>query len=211
MLRLLVLALLLANAGYFAWSQGLLGAWGLAPMQNAEPQRLQQQIRPEAVQILREPEARRPETGAAATAECLLAGPLDEAQWGPVKTALQAWPAGTWSVEPAVQPGSWLVYMGKYDNGEQLARKRAQLRQLGVSFEALADPALEPGLALGRFASEAAANARLQALAEQGVRSARVLQEHPETRAQLLKLVAAPPRLAAVRPLLSAIKLRPCR
>lgn len=59
MLRLLVLLLVLANAGYFAWSQGLLGAWGFAPAATGEPQRLRQQIKPEALRILRENEVRR--------------------------------------------------------------------------------------------------------------------------------------------------------
>ena len=54
MLRLLVLALLLANIGYFVWSQGLLAAYGLAPARQAEPERLAQQIRPEAMQLLAE-------------------------------------------------------------------------------------------------------------------------------------------------------------
>lgn len=59
MLRLLVLLLVLANAGYFAWSQALLGAWGFAPAATGEPQRLRQQIKPEALRILRESEVRR--------------------------------------------------------------------------------------------------------------------------------------------------------
>ena len=46
MLRFFVLVLLLANAGYYAWSQGLLLEWGLAPASQSEPQRLAQQIRP---------------------------------------------------------------------------------------------------------------------------------------------------------------------
>lgn len=54
MLRLLVLLLVLANAGYFAWSQGLLGAWGFEPAATGEPQRLRQQINPEALRILRD-------------------------------------------------------------------------------------------------------------------------------------------------------------
>ncbi|GAA4426426.1 SPOR domain-containing protein [Acidovorax lacteus] len=54
MLRLAVIALLLANAGYYAWSQGLLAEWGFAPVQEAEPQRLAQQIRPETLQVLRQ-------------------------------------------------------------------------------------------------------------------------------------------------------------
>ena len=36
MLRLVALLLLLANAGYFAWSQGLLVPWGVGPAQQAE-------------------------------------------------------------------------------------------------------------------------------------------------------------------------------
>ena len=54
MLRLTVLLLLLANAAYFAWSQGLLAPWGIAPAQQSEPQRLEQQIKPQAVRILRD-------------------------------------------------------------------------------------------------------------------------------------------------------------
>ena len=53
MLRLAVIVLLLANAGYYAWSQGLLKDWGFAPEEQAEPQRMNQQIRPETLQILR--------------------------------------------------------------------------------------------------------------------------------------------------------------
>jgi cell division protein FtsN len=52
MLRLLVLALLLANAVFFAWSQGLLAAWGWAPANRTEPQRLAQQIHPERLRLL---------------------------------------------------------------------------------------------------------------------------------------------------------------
>lgn len=51
MLRLLVLLLLLANVGFYAWSQGtLLGVlpW---PPDTREPHRLQQQVRPEAVRL----------------------------------------------------------------------------------------------------------------------------------------------------------------
>ncbi|HMA07272.1 MAG TPA: SPOR domain-containing protein, partial [Ramlibacter sp.] len=44
MLRLAVLLLVLANAGYFAWAHGSLRSWGLSPAQQSEPQRLEQQI-----------------------------------------------------------------------------------------------------------------------------------------------------------------------
>lgn len=62
MLRLLVLLLLLGNAGYFAWSHGALAPYGFAPAVQSEPQRLAQQLRPEALRILTPPEARQLES-----------------------------------------------------------------------------------------------------------------------------------------------------
>ena len=52
MLRWLVLVLLLANAGYLAWSQHGLAGLGLAPATESEPERLRQQIEPAALRIL---------------------------------------------------------------------------------------------------------------------------------------------------------------
>ena len=51
MLRFLVLLLVLLNAVYFAWSQHMLQAYGFAPLQQGEPERLNQQIRPELLII----------------------------------------------------------------------------------------------------------------------------------------------------------------
>ncbi|MEG2880278.1 MAG: SPOR domain-containing protein, partial [Comamonas sp.] len=51
MLRIALFILLLANAGYFAWSQGALTSLGWAPQQHNEPERLQQQLRPETLQL----------------------------------------------------------------------------------------------------------------------------------------------------------------
>lgn len=51
MLRLLVLVLILANAAYFAWTKNLLAPYGFAPASQSEPQRMTQQIRPEAMRI----------------------------------------------------------------------------------------------------------------------------------------------------------------
>ena len=199
MLRLVVLALLLANAAYFAWAQNLLAPWGIAPAQQSEPQRMGQQIKPQMLRILTPDEARRMELTAAGprSAECLQAGPFDDIQTASLKQALGPWPAGSWSLESAVEPARWIVYMGKYFSGENANRKKAELRQLGVSFEALADPSLEPGLSLGGYASEAEATRRLDALAQRGVRTAKVVQERAEVRGQMLKLVAVDDALRA--------------
>jgi hypothetical protein len=57
MLRLLVLLLVLANAAYFAWTKNLLAPYGFAPATQSEPQRMGQQIRPEAMRITVPPQA----------------------------------------------------------------------------------------------------------------------------------------------------------
>ncbi|WP_156030318.1 sporulation protein [Thiomonas sp. FB-Cd] len=51
MLRTIVLLLILANLGFFAWSHGYLRAAGLGPTTVGEPQRLRQQIHPERLTI----------------------------------------------------------------------------------------------------------------------------------------------------------------
>jgi len=53
MLRLLLVAVVLANALYFAWTRGGLAAFDLVPAGFAErePQRLGLQVRPEIIQL----------------------------------------------------------------------------------------------------------------------------------------------------------------
>lgn len=216
MLRLVVLVLLLANAGYFAWSQGLLASWGYAPTQQSEPQRVEQQIRPQAVRIMKVDEARQLDTGAGArAAECLQAGPFEEKQSASLKQAMEAWPSGSWLLENAVEPGRWIVYMGKYPAAENVARKKAELRQLGISFEPLSNSSLEPGLSLGGYSSEAEATRHMAALGEKGVHTAKVVQERPELRGPMLKLPAVDDtlrsRLDDLKPVLGGKTLRPCR
>ena len=218
MLRLLVLLLLLANGGYFAWSQGLLLPWGVGPAQQSEPQRLAQQVRPEALRVLKSDEARRIEASAGSAPkppECLQAGLLDDTQAGALRSALDGWPSGSWSLEPATEPPRWIVYMGKYLTQDNVVRKKGELRQLGVSFENLGNPTLEPGLSLGGYPSEAEANRQLEALAQRGVRTAKVVQERPEQKGQRLLLPAVDdalrPRLDDLKTALAGKPLRPCR
>jgi hypothetical protein len=217
LLRLIVLLLLLANGAYFAWAQGLLAAWGYAPVQQSEPQRLTQQIRPEALKILPADEAKRVEVTAAAPkpAECLQAGPFEEAQAAPLRASLASWPAGSWTLEQTVEPAHWIVYMGKYPTIEAVNKKKAELRYLGVSFQSVLNPALEFGLSLGGAATEAEANDQLGQLAQRGVRTARVVMERPEVRGQQLKFTALDdslrPRLDDLKTVLAGKPLRACR
>ena len=218
MLRLAVLILLLANAAYFAWSQNLLAPWGIAPAQQTEPQRMGQQIRP---QLTSHPESRRsPPHGVDGGRAAGRRLPASRARWTTASRPASSrplcpWPAGSWSLESAVEPARWIVYMGKYPSAENAARKKAELRQLGVSFEALADPALEPGLSLGGYASEAEATRQIDVLAQRGVRTARVVQERAEVRGLMLKLPAVDETLRArldeLKAGLGGKSLRACR
>lgn len=51
MLRFALLALIVANAGYFAWTQGWMATLGWAPQVQSEAFRLKQQVRPEVLSI----------------------------------------------------------------------------------------------------------------------------------------------------------------
>lgn len=219
MLRFLVLLLVLLNAGYYAWSQGMLRAYGWAPAEQSEPQRLQQQIRPEAIRILPTEEARRAEQVALTPPrppECLQAGPFDEAQAEAVRKAVETTlPAGAWALETTSEPARWIVYMGKFPNAVALDKKRAELDKMKLKLQTLDNPELQLGLSLGRFETQAQAQASLNALQRRGVRTARVVQERPETRQSQLRIPAADdalrPRLEEIRPVLGDKTLRSCR
>ena len=234
MLRLLVLLLVLANAGYYAWGRGLLAPYGLGPIAQAEPQRMAQQIRPEAVRIFTPLEARQIEAPASApglvaastlastpsastgAVECLQVGIFNEEQTVVLRERLgQTLPAGSWVLESALEPARWMVYMGKYANADAVTKKKGELRGRGVSFEALNNPALEPGLSLGNFSDQLDAQAELERIAKLGVKTARVIQAQPELRGQKLKLAAVTPalraQLEALKPQLAGKTLQACR
>ncbi|MGZ5182609.1 MAG: SPOR domain-containing protein [Ramlibacter sp.] len=214
MLRLVALVLLLANAVYFAWTQGMLQPIGAAPAQQSEPHRMAQQIKPEAVRVLTADEARKLEA-AARPPECLQAAPIEDAATEPLKQALASWPSGSWTLEPVSEPGRWIVYMGKYPSADNVAKKKSELRQFGVAFEPVANPDLEPGLSLGGFPTQAEANQLLERLGARGVHTAKVVQERPEVRGQKLTLPAVDEGLRArlddLRAPLNGKPLRPCR
>lgn len=196
MLRLFVLVLALLNGMYFVWSQGYLRVFDFAPVKQDEPERMLQQVRPEALRLLSPDEQRQAEGAAKAAARppvCLQAGPFNEAQSTVLRSALEAAVSvGAWALDAVVEPERWIVYMGKFANAEAVAKKRAELAALELKFEALTNPTLEPGLSLGGFATQAEAEAALEALMTQrGVHTARVVLEHPAHQGMLLKVPAA--------------------
>lgn len=230
MLRPAVIALLLANAGYYAYTQGWLRSAGLVTPEQAEPQRLQQQIRPETLKVLRAQGATNnptpppapaaapaADTTAAAPAdagECLQAGIFDEKQATALRTAAASLPQGSWTLEPTPITGRWMIYMGRFDDQDTLDKKRAELRARKVDFDR-AGGTLELGLSLGRFSTEEAAQRGLTALNAQGVRTARVILERQAAPGFVLKLPAVTdaqrlPWLATLRPAMAGKTLGSC-
>jgi len=193
-LRLLVLLLLLGNLVYFVWSEGLLRGAGLGPAVQNEPQRLLRQIRPEALQLQKVgPEAAAspqvPAVQADQTGPCLQAGLFEEAQSLALRRAAGALlPDGSWTLSAALEPASWIVYIGQYNSALTIDKKRAELTALNFKVEPLTNPDLELGLSLGRFDNQAAAVAELEALKKRGLRKALVVQEHPERRGLALRV-----------------------
>ena len=234
MLRWAVIVLVLANAGYFAWTQGYLDGLGMAPAEQREPQRLAHQVKPETLRLLNGPkgadapaaeapavaparpetpppvatpapaaavpapaaEAPRPAPSPTTTAaantprECWQATGFTEAQAELLRAelALLGLAASNWQLTESRSSGRWIVYMGRYDNTEQVERKKAELRALGVQFRELTTSGLAPGLALGTYSTEAAARQALQQTEQGGVRTARVAQERAESVSFSLRL-----------------------
>ena len=184
----------------------------------SEPQRLEQQIKPQALRIMSGEEARRVDALAAykpPPTECLEAGLFDARQSSALRQTLEErLPPGSWSLQESVRRGRWIVYMGKFASPEALGKKKAEIKARGVPLETLHNPALEPGLSLGGHDSQALATQALKELVRLGVRSARVVQEKAEQRGDLLRLPEVDdklrPRLDAVRDALGALALHAC-
>lgn len=243
MLRLTALLLVLANLGYFAWSQELLRPLGWGPLEQREPERAAQQVAPEKLRVERsnepapspnpeptpplaatpvaaespaEPAPAAPATPRAepAATACYQAPGFTPGQAQALRVVLATlpWANGRWTLDDAVLPPRWIVYMGRYTDAEALARKKAELRQLRIEFRDA--PGMMPGLALGTYSTEAAAQQALAELVPKGIRTARVMQERAEQRSHTLRLNAiTPAQRAEVEGLNTAMagkKLTPC-
>lgn len=226
MIGRLVVLLLAANLGWLAWSQGWLRPLGLAPRLQAEPERLRRQVQPEAIRLrpleraeapVREAPVREAPAPASAAAPaptaCLQIGTFDATQIEAVRRAAASLPQGSWRIDPVQLPGRWMLYVGKLPDAAAVAARRAELRAAGVDTDR-PGAALEPGLSLGRFSSEEAAERGLEGLARKGVRGVRVVRERRDTPAFLLRLPQADAALRAqvlaLGPALAGKPLHPC-
>jgi hypothetical protein len=198
MLRWMLLVLMAANAVFFSWSQGLFASHGWAPAQVSEPQRQQQEIQASAIRVLNSVNETSPEpvpievSPPVETTSCLWAPGFSPDQADTLRQALIALPLPdtAWSLSENRSKGRWIVYWGKFEKPEVMLQRKASLRRLKIDHREVTLPRLAPGLALGTYSSEEAAQEALNKVQEQGIRTARVAVERAETVNWALRLPA---------------------
>jgi len=213
MLRLLLVLLLAANAAFFAWTQGWLDSvTGLRAQGDREPERLQQQLHPEALTLVSPQTARALQTRA-----CLELGPVegDDALRGLQAQLDKAGVApGEWQDIASEVAGVWAVATIKFPNKEFQTRKEETYKRLKISYEYLNGPADEmPSMLLSRHASEKAAADQVEALSQRALKGLRVLPLQAPKALHLLRFAQADgglqARLAAIKNG-GSLSLKPC-
>lgn len=135
-------------------------------------------------------------TTAAQTAatQCMQTGNFDETQANQVRQTLRKLNVAddSWELVPTAISGRWMVYMGKFANEMALEKRRGELRARKISFDRVAG-AFEPGLSLGRFSTEEAAQRELSHLSDKGIKNARVVQEREAHTVYTLRLAHSTP------------------
>jgi hypothetical protein len=222
-MRGLLIALVVANLLVLAWSFDVLP--GVSRHREREPERLRQQVRPDAVQLitptaasaaLQAAAAQRtgnlaaaPGTAAASAPPvlanasatvCLEAGPFAAAEVAAAERGLRElkWPGIDWSQQRSERGGSYIVYQGRFADDAAMARRRDDYRRQQITAEEVRNsPDLQPGLQFGRYDTRAAADAALAQLVQQGVKAARVVTINIPVVVTLLRVERADGALAA--------------
>jgi hypothetical protein len=228
--RVLFLLLLLANAGFFAWSR-------LSPRETAaDPAPLARQIEPEKLEIVApsalpspalptppKPAAASPAPAAAVpppptvSLKCIEWGSFTLADAAQAEKALEPLALGPRLAQRRIEEtAGWWVFIPSQTNRQGALRKAAELKGLGVGdyFIMQEEGPLRWSLSLGVFRTEEAAQARLAALREQGVRTAQVGQRETAVPKVWLRVRGVDPalerQLAKVARQMSGSELRSC-
>jgi hypothetical protein len=189
-MRAVLVALVAANLLVLAWSFNWLPFFSLP--REREPERVQRQVRPDAVQLITPSAASAALQAAAAqrtpgaatltvepgTSVCLEAGPFAATEVSAAERALRdlKLPNLEWTQQRSERGGSYIVYHGRFPDNAALQRRRAELQRQQINAEpVVSSPDLEPGLSFGRFDTRAAADAALAQLQQQGVRPSRIV------------------------------------
>ena len=175
-MRALFLLLLFANLAFYAWSR-----YG-APAA-ADPAPAARQVAPEKLKVIAPADLPPPAAAGAAKpvpvagASCLEWGSFTVADAPRAEQALEPLGLGTRLAQRrSEEQAAWWVFIPPQANRQLALRKAAELKQLGVEdyFVVQEEGAYRWALSLGVFRTEEAAQGRLAALRDQGVRTARV-------------------------------------
>jgi hypothetical protein len=215
-MRGLLIALVVANLLVLAWSLDVLP--GVSRQREREPERLRQQVHPEAVQLitptaasaaLQAAAAQRSGTVAASPPSaapdasatvCLEAGPFAAGEVAAAERGLRElkWPGLEWTPQRSERGGLYIVYQGRFADDTAMARRRDDYRRQQITAEEVRNsPDLQPGLQFGRYDTRAAADAALSQLTQQGVKAARVVTINIPVVVTLLRVERADGALAA--------------
>jgi hypothetical protein len=175
-MRLVFLALLLANAAFFAWSRHS------APDKTAaDANPVARQVEPEKLKIVPPgelrppPPAPKPAAAAAPLVACLEWGSFTVSDYPRAEKALEPLALGGRLAQRRTEEvAGWWVHMPPQGSRQAALRKSGELKALGVQdyFIVAEDGEWRWALSLGVYRTEEAAQARLAALRAQGVRSA---------------------------------------
>lgn len=109
---------------------------------------------------------------------CQQSALLSAKQVADIKPFLQKkLPANSWKISQLKVQSGWLVYMGKYPDKKDFAKKEQELKSRGVDFEVVKNPKLQPGFVLASFDSEDKANDAKKSLVQFGIRTAKVVED----------------------------------
>jgi hypothetical protein len=238
-MKLAFLLLLLVNVALFAWQHG---AFGRFAESGREPERIARQVEPERIRVLSEREVQilreraavqsraaataAPPAGASTTVAagidlsvaqaCVEFGDFIGPDLARVEAALLRLGLGSRQSPRTVEvPGWYLVYLPPFKTRAEVDRAVADLKKIGVKeLLVLTDGPLKFGVSLGSFRDPELAKAHVAALANLGVKNARVSDKPTSvsaTRLQMRELDAeAAQQLGAIAKEFPAQTVRAC-
>lgn len=200
-MKVLTFLLVLINALFFAFSQGLSGNEDAA-----DAQRTRQQVRPEQIEVTSR--GTPPALPASKTASCLALPQLSRNAAEQLLAGLGKQVSGIqdWSLT-ALDADTWWVAIPPLASAAEATKKGEQLRELGIAaFGIVEDGSTQQhAISLGIFDSEGAASSHLATLKAQGVRSAR-LNPRPRKSLLLLQIRVPEARMTALRQALASLQ-----
>jgi hypothetical protein len=176
-MRALFLVIVLANVAFFIWAR-----YVAPPEAAADPLPLGRQIEPEKLKVVSPAEVaalnvRPPVTTAPVALKCLEWGSFALADVPRAQSALEPLGLGGRLTQRRTEDSAgWWVFIAPQGSRPAALKKAAELKTLAIDdyFILQEEGPLRWALSLGVFRTEEAAQARLAALRDQGVRSAQI-------------------------------------